>query len=428
MSDDLEINVQKEDKSIITVVGVGGAGGNAVNHMRELGINGVTFMACNTDSQALGTLHPDIDKIQLGPGLGAGNDPAKGRELAVASLDDVRRKFESLGTKMLFIAAGMGGGTGTGASPVIAKLAREMNLLTVAIVTMPMAAEGMTRYDQACRGIEELRKWVDSLLVVNNDNILKLYGRLSLRQAFSKADDVLAMAAKGIAEIITLPSYPVNVDFADVQKVMSNSGHAHMAVASATGENRSVEAAEASLLSPLLDNNSICGADNILLQISVSDLDSLMYEEVTRILECIQKHASVRDENGKVRTATIIWGSSAKPSLGDALELVIVATGFDPAAVKRPSPEEEFPARSGGEKGTVTPPKHNNMGVPQRQDHVIPPRSGNNKYRDIERMFRQPSYQTRNMQFTVDAPSGRREILRENTKEEPRERKDQSLF
>ncbi|MDE5637284.1 MAG: cell division protein FtsZ, partial [Alistipes sp.] len=316
MSENLEneVAVPREDESsIITVVGVGGAGGNAVNHMHELGIKGVTFMACNTDRQALDTLDIDI-KIQLGPGLGAGNDPKKGRELAVKSLDDVRRQLQALGTKMLFIAASMGGGTGTGASPVIAELAREMDMLTVAIVTLPWASEGMNRYEQACRGIEDLRKWVDSLLVINNDNISKLYGRLSLKQAFGKADDVLAMAAKGIAEIITLKSYPVNVDFADVQKVMSRSGHAHMAVATATGEDRAIEAAEASLKSPLLDNNSITGASNILLQISVANPDMLMYDEVTRILDCIQAYASTRDEHGKLHTANIIWGSSTKPS------------------------------------------------------------------------------------------------------------------
>ena len=230
---------------------------------------------------------------------------------------------------MIFITAGMGGGTGTGASPVIAKLAKEMGLLTVAIVTSPLAVEGKIRYEQAYRGIEELRQNVDSLLIINNENILEIYGRLSLKQAFGKADDILASAAKGIAEIITVESDLVNVDFADVSKVMHDSGRAHMAVATAEGDNRAEAVAEASLRSPLLDHNLISGAKNILLNISVSDADSLMYEEVVRILEYIQTHASVQDDRGVVHNANIIWGTSEKPQLGNAIELVVVATGFE---------------------------------------------------------------------------------------------------
>lgn len=422
----------EEEKSIITVVGVGGAGGNAVNHMRELGIKGVTFMACNTDRQALDTLNVDI-KIQLGPGLGAGNDPKKGRELAVRSLDDVRHQLQSLGTQMLFIAAGMGGGTGTGASPVIAELAREMDILTVAIVTLPWASEGMNRYDQACRGIEELRKWVDSLLVINNDNISKLYGRLSLKQAFGKADDVLAMAAKGIAEIITLKSFPVNVDFADVQKVMSRSGHAHMAVATATGENRAIEVAEASLKSPLLDNNSIVGASYILLQISVANLDNLMFDEVKRIIDCIQSRACTRDADNKLHTATVIWGSSAKPSLGDdALELVIVATGFDPSRTPAvPETEDVFdtaiePREPAAQpKPPQKPAKKETWNI--TRDHVIPSRD-DNKYSNIQRMLSQPSYLTRKMKIDNTATGQRGEMLESEYNEGRTERKDQSLF
>ena len=223
----------------------------------------------------------------------------------------------------------MGGGTGTGASPVIAKLAREMGLLTVAIVTSPLAVEGKIRYEQAFRGIEELRQNVDSLLIINNENILEIYGRLSLKQAFGKADDILASAAKGIAEIITVESDLVNVDFADVSKVMRDSGRAHMAVAVAEGDNRAEAVAEASLRSPLLDHNLISGAKNILLNISVSDADALMYEEVVRILEYIQAHASVQDDRGVIHNANIIWGTSEKPQLGNAIELVVVATGFE---------------------------------------------------------------------------------------------------
>ena len=232
MSDDLmnEIAAAKDKSSIIMVVGVGGAGGNAVNHMWNLGIKDVGFMVCNTDAQALDN-SPVEEKVQLGrEGLGAGNDPENGRKAAIESLDDIRRRLEAAGTRMLFVTAGMGGGTGTGASPVIAKLAHEMGILTVGIVTSPLAVEGKIRYEQAFRGIEELSRNVDSLLVINNENIVEMYGRLSLKQAFGKADDILASAAKGIAEIITVESDLVNVDFADVSKVMRDSGRAHMSV------------------------------------------------------------------------------------------------------------------------------------------------------------------------------------------------------
>ncbi len=276
------------------VVGVGGAGGNAVNHMWNLGIKDVGFMVCNTDAQALDN-SPVEEKVQLGrEGLGAGNDPENGRKAAIESLDDIRRRLEAAGTRMLFVTAGMGGGTGTGASPVIAKLAHEMGILTVGIVTSPLAVEGKIRYEQAFRGIEELSRNVDSLLVINNENIVEMYGRLSLKQAFGKADDILASAAKGIAEIITVESDMVNVDFADVSKVMRDSGRAHMSVATAEGEHRAAEVARASLESPLLDHTLISGAKNILLNISTSDADSLALDEVMEILKYIQSHASVQ--------------------------------------------------------------------------------------------------------------------------------------
>ncbi|MBQ8470728.1 MAG: cell division protein FtsZ, partial [Alistipes sp.] len=283
-----EIKAIRNEGSIITVMGVGGAGGNAVNHMWNMGIEGVTFMVCNTDRQAL-NISPVEQKIQLGKdGLGAGSDPETGRQLAIESLEDIRQALAEAGARMVFITAGMGGGTGTGASPVIAQLAKEMGLLTVAIVTSPLAVEGKPRYEQALRGIEELRKTVDSLLIINNENILELYGRLSLKQAFGKADDILSLATKGIAEIITVESDLVNVDFADVSRVMRNSGRAHMAVALAEGEDRALQAAQASLESPLLDHNQIAGAKNILLNISVDKAENLSYQEVIEILNFIQ--------------------------------------------------------------------------------------------------------------------------------------------
>ena len=411
-----EIEAPKTDGSIIMVVGVGGAGGNAVNHMWNLGIRGVTFMVCNTDQQALDKSPVEL-KIRLGAeGLGAGNDPENGRRAAVESLPEIRQHLEEAGTRMLFITAGMGGGTGTGASPVIAKLAKEMGLLTVAIVTSPLAVEGKIRYEQAFRGIEELRQNVDSLLIINNENILEIYGRLSLKQAFGKADDILCSAAKGIAEIITVESDLVNVDFADVSKVMRDSGRAHMAVATAEGDNRAETAAEASLRSPLLDHNLISGAKNILLNISVSNADSLMYEEVVRILEYIQAHASVQDDNGVIHNANIIWGTSEKPQLGNAIELVVVATGFSgdasvdvmkqiipPARITEPVKEPVAPV--------LEPIKP--VAPPQRPPEQVMLGAKSTRYNNIELLLAKPAYQSRNSKFIVQMPGGRKEVLRE---------------
>ena len=420
MTDELmsEIKAPKTDGSIIMVVGVGGAGGNAVNHMWNLGIRGVTFMVCNTDQQALDKSPVEL-KIRLGAeGLGAGNDPENGRRAAVESLPEIRQHLEEAGTRMLFITAGMGGGTGTGASPVIAKLAKEMGLLTVAIVTSPLAVEGKIRYEQAFRGIEELRQNVESLLIINNENILEIYGRLSLKQAFGKADDILCSAAKGIAEIITVESDLVNVDFADVSKVMRDSGRAHMAVATAEGDNRAETAAEASLRSPLLDHNLISGAKNILLNISVSNADSLMYEEVVRILEYIQAHASVQDDNGVIHNANIIWGTSEKPQLGNAIELVVVATGFSgdasvdvmkqiipPARITEPVKEPVAPV--------LEPIKP--VAPPQRPPEQVMLGAKSTRYNNIELLLAKPAYQSRNSKFIVQMPGGRKEVLREES-------------
>ena len=426
MTDELmsEIKVPRTDGSIITVVGVGGAGGNAVNHMWNLGIRGVTFMVCNTDQQALDK-SPVERKIRLGSeGLGAGNDPENGRRAAVESLPEIRPVLEEAGTKMLFITAGMGGGTGTGASPVIAKLAKEMGLLTVAIVTSPLAVEGKIRYEQAFRGIEELRQNTDSLLIINNENILEIYGRLSLKQAFGKADDILASAAKGIAEIITVESDLVNVDFADVSKVMRNSGRAHMAVATADGDNRAEAVAEASLRSPLLDHNLISGAKNILLNISVSDADALMYEEVVQILEYIQAHASVQDDNGVIHNANIIWGTSEKPQLGNFIELVVVATGFEgdaqPGVMKQiipPAHIVEPIAKEPAAAPVLEPIKPVPPKVAQRQPEQVMLGAKPTRYSNIETLLAKPAYQSRNSKFVVQMPGGRKEVLKDDAAE-----------
>ena len=436
MSDDLmnEIAAAKDKSSIIMVVGVGGAGGNAVNHMWNLGIKDVGFMVCNTDAQALDN-SPVEEKVQLGrEGLGAGNDPENGRKAAIESLDDIRRRLEAAGTRMLFVTAGMGGGTGTGASPVIAKLAHEMGILTVGIVTSPLAVEGKIRYEQAFRGIEELSRNVDSLLVINNENIVEMYGRLSLKQAFGKADDILASAAKGIAEIITVESDMVNVDFADVSKVMRDSGRAHMSVATAEGEHRAAEVARASLESPLLDHTLISGAKNILLNISTSDADSLALDEVMEILKYIQSHASVQAPDGTVHDANIIWGTSVKPQLGRRIELVVVATGFDSAAIERAAkpvvPPADILAAQPREENTVLEPIKPRPVPTLRPMTQVMLGERPTRYKNIEAQLAVPAYRTRKAELIVETSTSRKEGLKEegDAAAKPPQEKGGSLF
>ena len=436
MSDDLmnEIAAAKDKSSIIMVVGVGGAGGNAVNHMWNLGIKDVGFMVCNTDAQALDN-SPVEEKVQLGrEGLGAGNDPENGRKAAIESLDDIRRRLEAAGTRMLFVTAGMGGGTGTGASPVIAKLAHEMGILTVGIVTSPLAVEGKIRYEQAFRGIEELSRNVDSLLVINNENIDEMYGRLSLKQAFGKADDILASAAKGIAEIITVESDMVNVDFADVSKVMRDSGRAHMSVATAEGEHRAAEVARASLESPLLDHTLISGAKNILLNISTSDADSLALDEVMEILKYIQSHASVQAPDGTVHDANIIWGTSVKPQLGRRIELVVVATGFDSAAIERAAkpvvPPADVLAAQPREENTVLEPIKPRPVPTLRPMTQVMLGERPTRYKNIEAQLAVPAYRTRKAELIVETSTSRKEVLKEegDAAAKPPQEKGGSLF
>ena len=436
MSDDLmnEIAAAKDKSSIIMVVGVGGAGGNAVNHMWNLGIKDVGFMVCNTDAQALDN-SPVEEKVQLGrEGLGAGNDPENARKAAIESLDDIRRRLEAAGTRMLFVTAGMGGGTGTGASPVIAKLAHEMGILTVGIVTSPLAVEGKIRYEQAFRGIEELSRNVDSLLVINNENIVEMYGRLSLKQAFGKADDILASAAKGIAEIITVESDMVNVDFADVSKVMRDSGRAHMSVATAEGEHRAAEVARASLESPLLDHTLISGAKNILLNISTSDADSLALDEVMEILKYIQSHASVQAPDGTVHDANIIWGTSVKPQLGRRIELVVVATGFDSAAIERAAkpvvPPADVLAAQPREENTVLEPIKPRPVPTLRPMTQVMLGERPTRYKNIEAQLAVPAYRTRKAELIVETSTSRKEVLKEegDAAAKPPQEKGGSLF
>ena len=333
--DDLVFDSPKNQTSYIKVIGVGGGGNNAVNHMYRQGISGVDFIVCNTDQKALNT-SPVPNKIMLGNGMGAGNNPDVARAAAEEKKDELRAIFED-NTKMLFIAAGMGGGTGTGAAPVIAKLAKEVELkdgytkeiLVVAIVTMPFFFEGVKRMKQAMAGLEELRNSkVDSVLVINNDKLLKK-GNLPLPQAYALADDVLLTAARGISEIITVNSY-INIDFEDVNAVMAGSGTALMGVGTGAGEDRATKAIEMATTSELLNDNDISGAKDILLYISYSENNVITVDELSEITDYMTRLTGSRDTN-------VIWGQGADDTLTDEIKITLIATGFE--AKKNDAPE-----------------------------------------------------------------------------------------
>jgi cell division protein FtsZ len=327
-----KFEIPRHGRSIIKVIGVGGGGSNAVNHMFKLGIKDVEFVVCNTDSQALNS-SPVPNRLQIGAnlteGLGCGANPEVGKNAALESKDQIREMLA--GTKMVFITAGMGGGTGTGAAPVIAKIARDMDILTVGIVTAPFSFEGKKKSAQAEYGIEGLRQNCDTVLVILNDKLREIYGNLSIGQAFAQADNVLTTAAKSIAEIITLAGY-VNVDFQDVRTVMLNAGAAVMGSAETRGENRARKAAEGALASPLLDNRDIMGAKKILLSIISGAEAELQMDELTEITEYIQEQAGQDGE--------MIFGHGVDPELGDRIRVTVIATGF-----------------AADQKGGATPPR-----------------------------------------------------------------------
>lgn len=308
------------NNAIIKVIGVGGGGCNAVNHMYRQGIRHVDFVVANTDYQALAD-SPVENKIQLGKklteGRGAGNQPEQGKLSAMEEKDELTGILAD-GTKMVFVTAGMGGGTGTGAAPVIAAMAREMGILCVGIVSLPFRFEGQKRLNQALAGIEQMKEYVDSLLIINNEKLREIFGDLTLTDAFIKADNVLTMAAKGLAEIITVHGY-INVDFADVETVMRNSGMSLMGSARAKGENRAMEAVQDALRSPLLNNNNIYGAKNILMNIT-SGAEEVTMSEIGLINDYVQDCAG--------SNATIIWGNGQDDSLGDDIQVTVIATGF----------------------------------------------------------------------------------------------------
>jgi cell division protein FtsZ len=317
----ISFDLPKNQSNVIKVIGVGGGGSNAINHMFKQGIKGVDFIVCNTDSQALQN-SPVPNKIQLGvsltEGLGAGANPDVGQQSAIESIADIEKMLDS-NTKMVFITAGMGGGTGTGAAPVIAQLAKERDILTVGIVTIPFQFEGKVRQDQAIAGVERLRKQVDSLIVINNNKLREVYGNLGFKAGFSKADEVLATASRGIAEVIT-HHYTQNIDLKDAKTVLANSGTAIMGSATANGENRAKDAIIAALDSPLLNDNKISGAKNVLLLI-VSGTSEITIDEIGEINDHIQTEAGFN--------ANIIMGVGEDETLEDAVAVTIIATGFN---------------------------------------------------------------------------------------------------
>lgn len=314
-----QFDLPREQSSIIKVFGVGGGGSNAVNHMFDQGIVGVNFVVLNTDAQAL-EMSRVPNKIQLGPtltqGLGAGARPEIGERSAEESIE-VIQDLLSKNTKMVFVTAGMGGGTGTGAAPVVARIAREMGILTVGIVTTPFWFEGKGRYNSATEGIERLREHVDTLLIINNDRIREMFGNLKRSEAFNHANNILTTAAKAISEIITVPG-EINVDFADVQTVMKNGGSAIMGCATAEGEDRAIRAAQGALNSPLLNDNNIRGAKKVLVNITTGAQQVTM-DEIGAIMEYVQEESGSTD---------IILGACDDPSFGDKLSVTIIATGF----------------------------------------------------------------------------------------------------
>jgi cell division protein FtsZ len=337
MENSLRFDLPRDHKSIIKVIGVGGGGSNAVNYMYEQGIKGVDFIVCNTDAQAL-DYSPVPTKVQLGgtltEGRGAGAIPEVGRNAAIETLDELRALLAE-GTNMVFVTAGMGGGTGTGAAPVIARLAKEMGILTVGIVTVPFMFEGKKRSSQADLGVKEMRDAVDTLLIIRNDKLRELFGNLTLKQAFSHADEVLCTAAKGIAEVITLTG-TVNVDMNDVKTVMRNSGVAIMGSGRASGEGRAMRAVLTALESPLLNDNDIHGANFILLNITFGS-DELLMDEISEITDHIQEQAG--------STAEVIWGYGQDESLGEDVCVTVIATGFVAKTVDHILPESAPEAR-----------------------------------------------------------------------------------
>ncbi len=402
MEDMLKFEMPKNQSSIIKVLGVGGGGSNAVNHMHRQGITGVDFIVCNTDKQAL-DMSPVPNKIILGEkGLGAGCVPLVAEKAAIERTDEIKQLLAT-NTEMLFITAGMGGGTGTGAAPVIAKIAKEIDLqdeeankiLVVAIVTLPFSFEGRKRKLQADNGIAELKKYADAVLIISNDKLRETYGNLGLLEGFKIADNVLLTAAKGIAEIITVKAY-INIDFKDVNTVMKNSGVAIMGTGIAEGEHRAEQAIKEAINSPLLNDNDIKGTNNILLYLSSGEKD-ISFDEITEITEYIIQSAG--------KQVDVIWGAGKDDTLGEKISVTVVATGFDketapvqeitkiglysneikeepPAAVSPPRPTRPAEEPSMGEKDIEEPEEEIRMINTIEEDEEISAPEVSNNYED----------------------------------------------
>lgn len=362
----MKFDLPKEQSSIIKVIGVGGGGSNAVKHMYNQGIKGVDFLVCNTDSQALDS-NPVPTKIQLGASLtegrGAGSIPEVGRNAAIENIDEIKAILEK-NTHMVFVTAGMGGGTGTGAAPIIAQTARELGILTVGIVTIPFSFEGRKRKIQADEGIEAMRNAVDTLLIIKNDKLREIGGNLTLKDAFTHADEVLATAARGIAEVISVTG-DINVDMNDVNTVMRESGVAIMGSSTAEGEDRAMVAVQEALESPLLNDNDIQGARYVLLNITYGNQEVLM-DEITDITDYIQEAAG--------STADVIWGHAMDESLGDKLCVTIIATGFNQKIgvdLEMRQPEKKYHKLGEGEGENQQRPITNPMNSPTEQSAPV---------------------------------------------------------
>lgn len=334
MEDIVQFDLPTNSPKIIKVIGVGGGGCNAVNHMYNEGIEGVAFMVCNTDSKALGD-SPVPDKLQLGKGLGAGNKPEKGREAAEECIDEIHQRLTD-GTRMVFITAGMGGGTGTGAAPVIARVAKEMDILTVGIVTIPYQWEGDKKIDQALDGVEEISRHVDALIVIKNDKLSEIYGAMGFEDAYNRADDIVLVAAKSIADIITMHG-KINLDFNDVRTILKDGGVAIMGTGYGSGEGRVSKAIEDAKTSPLLNNNDIFNARKVALCISYSSESQLMMNEMEDVKEFMSRFS--RDIETK-------HGVEKDESLGDKVKITLLATGFGIRDIHMEQMEKRMQARS----------------------------------------------------------------------------------
>lgn len=395
----MEFDIPKDHSSIIKVIGVGGGGSNAVNHMYNQGFDGVDFIVCNTDKQAL-DISPVPYKIQLGPSLtegrGAGSIPEIGMNAAIENIDDIRELLSN-NTKMVFVTAGMGGGTGTGAAPVIAKVARELGILTVGIVTVPFNFEGRKRRQQAEEGLETMRQSVDTLLVINNERLREISGNLTLGNAFAQADDVLATAAKGIADVISVTG-AINVDFNDVNTVMKDSGVAVMGSAIGDGDNRAMDAVQAALSSPLLNDNDISGAEYVLLNITYGSKEVLM-DEISDITDYIQ------DEAGS--TADVIWGHGYDETLGESISVTIIATGFNhtPVTGFEKAPEKKVQILEDETKKEISTP----LASALAQNQYIAPKVEEpymkSKEEEVVEKFEEPAAPTMNWEVKTVVPT-----------------------